>query len=795
MADESRSKIIKANPIGKGLHTFRDSFEFKYRGLAITGAEALYHISGEGPKNSLLDLIYALQGLPATRSLPSTRNNVNLFGDLLELSSAVNSGNFDIERIIPLLRAVLNNEPDEVIWDKVYAAVAASTAFTVAKPTTPPLSAPSLASFQQTPWLHNTGSFANSTEHRKYVDGVLKEELGQLYVGVPGFFDAYFGSVPGLESVAQAVFDKCKEGDIPLYREESGWQGWPEGAKERDVLSWFAPLTGQLLDFAAENQPASRLRRRPLAQPHQPVQGSTADRKLDVGFVDDPSAGVDSKCRWSQILIPGELKSNPLADKASKAWLDLGRYAREVFAAQDSRRFVLGFTLCGSLMRLWEFDRLGGIASEQFDINEDGLQFVSAVLGFLWLNEEQLGFDPTIITAGDKRYIEIERDSHTERLIIDDVVKRVPCVAGRATTCWRAHREGDDSRTSLVIKDSWQFPERDEEGELLREATEKDVVNVARYYHHETVCVGGQDDDIRRNARRGLDITKAKNYRPESSMPPPSTAGRRVSRIGRSSSVAGRKRSSSCTDAPLPPSKRTCSSSPTKGGRATANRVHRRVIVRDYGKAIYKASSPTSLLTALEGCIEGYESLHTRAGMLQCDISPNNLMVNEEDDNQSWDSFVIDLDLAIKEQREKSSGARGKTGTRAFMAIGALLDDEEPHSFMHDLESFFWVLFWICIHYNGSQERVVPRFDKWNFADTEELATMKLGIVSDDAIFHKTAKEYFTEYYQPLIPYVNRLRRKVFPNGGRWRDPNPKLYFEMKEILRTAQDGLKALKG
>jgi len=59
-----------------------------------------------------------------------------------------------------------------------------------------------------------------------------------------------------------------------------------------------------------------------------------------------------------------------------------------VFAAQDSRRFVLGFTLCGSLMRLWEFDRLWGIASARFDINQEGLQFVSTVLGFLYMNEE-----------------------------------------------------------------------------------------------------------------------------------------------------------------------------------------------------------------------------------------------------------------------------------------------------------------------------------------------------------------------------------------------------------------------
>ncbi|KAH6988698.1 hypothetical protein EDB80DRAFT_555094, partial [Ilyonectria destructans] len=64
--------------------------------------------------------------------------------------------------------------------------------------------------------------------------------------------------------------------------------------------------------------------------------------------------------------------------------------------------------------------------------------------------------------------------------------------------------------------------------------------------------------------------------------------------------------------------------------------------------------------------------------------------------------FLIDLDLAIKEKREGASGAKGKTGTRAFMAIGALLG--EQHSFMHDLGSFFWVLFWICIHYNGPDQ-------------------------------------------------------------------------------------------
>ncbi|KAH9859195.1 hypothetical protein J1614_012272 [Plenodomus biglobosus] len=82
-------------------------------------------------------------------------------------------------------------------------------------------------------------------------------------------------------------------------------------------------------------------------------------------------AGEDSRYGWEHILIPGELKSTPSANSSSKVWFDLGRYEREILAGQDIRRFVLGFTLCGSLMRLWTFDRLGGIASEQFDINSN----------------------------------------------------------------------------------------------------------------------------------------------------------------------------------------------------------------------------------------------------------------------------------------------------------------------------------------------------------------------------------------------------------------------------------------
>jgi hypothetical protein len=61
---------------------------------------------------------------------------------------------------------------------------------------------------------------------------------------------------------------------------------------------------------------------------------------------------------------------------------------------------------------------------------------------------------------------------------------------------------------------------------------------------------------------------------------------------------------------------------------SSGQRAAGRAGLRVRKKGMFKASSQTSLLAAMKGCIDGCESLHTRAGMLQCDILPNNLMIN-----------------------------------------------------------------------------------------------------------------------------------------------------------------------
>jgi len=62
-------------------------------------------------------------------------------------------------------------------------------------------------------------------------------------------------------------------------------------------------------------------------------------------------------------------------------------------------------------------------------------------------------------------------------------------------------------------------------------------------------------------------------------------------------------------------------------------------------------------------------------------------MLNIAEDNR----FLINLNLAIKTNRKNTSRALSKTRTKVFIVISALYNKD--HSFIHNLELFFWVLF------------------------------------------------------------------------------------------------------
>lgn len=359
-------KIIKENPIGNGLDVFWNEFASICDSVGhVCSPDAFDRLEQSRRRNIAFDILTTLPRLRAARLLRSASGDKLLFQDILRVTFIVNSDDFDLSPIKLLLKAVLDNPDDDVaVWTQVY------KAFSEATPP-PPLIPPSVAplpttatiatadtrdtvatsaatitpSVPETPWARNTVSIVNSSEIRREVDPILKRELGNPRVGIRRFRESFFARVPGLETAAAAVFDKCCEGDEPVFGQD-GWDGWPAEAKEADVLAWFGNTITKLEELAADYRPANlTYRRKLLAQPRTPLVGSTGRRSMDIGFVNDdfmfqPELGRAGRYRWSHILVPGELKSNPVADAPPLAWIDLATYVREVLSAQDTRRFA-----------------------------------------------------------------------------------------------------------------------------------------------------------------------------------------------------------------------------------------------------------------------------------------------------------------------------------------------------------------------------------------------------------------------------------------------------------------------
>ncbi|PKY06361.1 hypothetical protein P168DRAFT_279806 [Aspergillus campestris IBT 28561] len=673
---------------------------------------ALSELSKAEPIKDGLDAFRTQSHLPSLSGRDVFRNDLGwLIPDALSNES-------DISRVLSPLSSVLDNEPDVTIWRKAYSAAINRT------PPPRPVVTRNEASSSPTMW-----PMADSFEYERRADAMLEQELGSMYIDVPGFFDAYLGRAEEVETAAATIMRSF--GEDSIYDNSMGWTDWPRAAQKQDVHHWLGQKFFLLRDLATKQNLA--VDDKTFVQASQSRCRSAARRQLYVAIATSQIDARKRNARWSDILIPGELDSDSDLDGCSTTWLELGRSVREVFPAQD-RRFVLGFTLCGSIMRLWAFDRSGAISSSSFDINEEGLLFVSTMLGFLHMSEKQLGFDPTILKSdAEEKSIAITRNGQVERVVLDEIINQSPRIAGKSDKML----EGPSGRSA-------QNPHR----ELLPEVTQKGVVNVARYYHHQEVTINGQVDDIQ-NIRKGLDVTQGTYYGTNHAQ---STNTEGWLLVGSSN----RTRDAIWSSGARPRKGARLDSSVHEPKHLPKNRVHRRIFTRDYGKPIYKASSPAVLLRALEQCIEGHQSLYTKAGILHGDISPSNLLINEET-NYPYPSFLIGLDLSHREQPSLSPSTTEprertrKTGTRPFTAIGLLLN-EQP-SFHHDLESFFWVLFWICIHHNGTDQNFQPTmFNLWDDDSDSHLAFSKTGIVCNARDFSTIMERHCAPFYRPLIP-------------------------------------------
>jgi len=404
-------------------------------------------------KNLVLDLILALANEPAARILPSRIAERTLSPDLDILYSRVDADQVNIALSIPIVELVVRNEPgtptwnDADIWRTVFELIAGT-------PITPP------TVFEKavvdTPLRSSSASQRGIEQTHDEVDQRIVEELtGRVYDNVGGFYERYFEEKDWSNN-ARHIYEKSRA----QYAEDY-WIGWPEPALQGPFFEWLMRFQDTVF---------SGFRYRYYTSANKVLRGSEADRKLDIFLAPADAAFEDSEHDWSSVLVIGEHKMNPNEGRSIATLVQLAGYAREVFGSQPDRRFVHGFTICGSLMRLWVFDRSGSYNSEKFDIHKEPERFVKALAGYALMSDAELGLNTIIKCSGSSKYIVVPG----ARIALEDKpIASTKAIVCRGTTCYRG-KTSDSTRWEYVVKFAWPSDKRQREGRLLKLARERE---------------------------------------------------------------------------------------------------------------------------------------------------------------------------------------------------------------------------------------------------------------------------------------------------------------------------------
>ncbi|KDR76375.1 hypothetical protein GALMADRAFT_268015 [Galerina marginata CBS 339.88] len=571
------------------------------------------------------------------------------------------------------------------------------------------------------------------------MDPALKAELekGKL-LDVPNLVEHLFPdtSLPIPSSVLAADLKRR------LYNNNAkAWRDFPDlsthsssGKEEKALADFLNNFGKELANVCAVKKKGLPSRRQwHSEQCNVPLPGGPgAKRKPDLVLADDTIDLVT----WLNIMVGLELKSGSSSKDVGAALVQLINGAYMVFSSQDGRRFHIGVSFCLYDVRVYVFDRAGVVGSVGINIHTNPDTFIRLMAGLMLADLSKIGYDPTIIRTPDgRRYITVDNKMYeiTETVFISDSIR------GRGTVCWRVRRDG----VEYVIKDSWADMSRVyTEADILKRA--QGIEGVSQIVAEEIVKVDGEDDTTARIRA----IINAKKYKKADWL------------------------------------------------KQLEVRAHRRIVTTPFAIGLAHFSTKKELISVFIDAIRAHHRLVEKK-ILHRDISLHNVMMyqptpskdmqsehcedraddgirkdEQKDEPTSRKGLIIDLDYAtlmIDETREVATGHR--TGTMPFISVGVLMGNK--HEPRHDLESFFYVLLWICWHYAGPHNVERQNFDisltpanTWLVGeDFQAIGFNKIAQMSVTKDWFRTGLlSKFAPYFEDLKDCVAKLREKIFGN-------------------------------
>ncbi|KAI0869052.1 serine/threonine-protein kinase Sgk2 [Hypoxylon argillaceum] len=730
--------------------------------------DAIFNLLAQLGSSSAMQKLYPSSDLTMKRALP-------------KMLLYVMEDKWKLEKFTPLINVIIGGLPDTDIWAAVLDLVNV-----IQKPNTPPANLPAT---NLEPPSETYTSWLDDNETVELIEHNLFFEIGScVFREVDGFWEKYFDP------------DSCSRQQKAMYtgmfskHNGNGWE-FPKRPDEKSIWKWLVGLENLYLTGATNK----------LSNTTTPYQLKVKGQ-MDVYFrLRDPGSQYD-------YLVVGELKESPGSDKFKSNILQLARLVRGIFKEQPTRRFVHAFLLCGSKMELWVFDRSGLYSSGEFDIVSDPDKFARALVKYATMDDNALGRD---VFVKDSHQVTLHDANSTTggeitiTLTAEPFVRRNAIVC-RGTTCYKTE---DDN--TYVAKFAWAPAKRMSEIDLLKHAKDTKVQGVVK-------VVAYREITSIRDLRQGLDFPKRHHFRDtiadkdphcNSSINNTSSHKRKSSNEGSSNMSSKRRRFSTgqpdpaqssasyqtslssletTEEAPLGNQAGACVDSPAEGSSMPSllgtsvenlsndqrmchttnqeweNRIYSCVVVSPAGRVISEFESIKELLESMRDAIRAHQSLYVDGNILHCDISPNNIIITNSDTADGFKGMLIDFDLA-KLLDSGATGVRPRTGTVRFMAIEVLR--RKGNTYRHDLESFFYVLLWMCARTSWTKAEFqggknngpvkVSKLERWVKGNFEDIADRKQYLMGLNGF--QDILDEFPKAFKVVQPLCDSIRLLLFP--------------------------------
>ncbi|KAI0058868.1 hypothetical protein BV25DRAFT_1829618 [Artomyces pyxidatus] len=560
-----------------------------------------------------------------------------------------------------------------------------------------------------------------------------------------------------------------------------------------------------------------------------------ADMKPDiVATFKNASDTSDGPVWWRAVHIPLEVKRRADPDAAA---LQLLRYVRQALKEQPDRRFMYGLVFAKYNLTVWHVDHSGALASTAFNVHLEPKTFIRVILGLVVQSPEDLGWDPTMLLyMEDDKGIPLEplasylvdqnelpessRNATETKWVVSVAMpgtagedeteleqfvlyhglslSRGEVIRGRATRVWRAWKLSHmsrrvEERSIYVYKDTWRDERRGVEGEIyLLIAAAEGRRGVAIMHSHGTVRINGRVDDTLSLIRKSV------AHRGQ----PLKLDTRQITRE--------QEELLSTVDSSAFPSTGWASQDVPWGQdifehfvdivpRVPRNRMHHRLVMSSTGWPLLQFISLSELLGGLSDAVAGHRWLYEQ-GILHRDISFNNILLTGRPAPNR--ALLIDLDNAIIYKNHRSiPDDEHSVGTLAFMSqeiitntkytfytpssdripIGVVRPNKraEPethrirHDFVHDLESFFWLMCWMGLSREGPGCRRMDWPRCLSSTDVDVRRVLKSAfeakhadlIGSQKALYFQSTENIknllsmFTSYFSPIVDLLGHLHR------------------------------------